>query len=436
MGVVRGLRSGATGVMDQIVLSGTSLAVGLALARELPGEVFGAYAVTLAISLIGLSLQVSLFTDPLVILGAGRAEDEQRAYFGSLLRMQAWIGAGLGVSTVALASIGLLVTPDSQLWAAVAGLGVATVPMHLQIFIRSVLFASFKPGRAFLNDSVHCVLRLAALPLLAALGLLNPFWVLVVHGLATAVSILMASPLLVEILRVLPLPYRSVVAEHWRYGKWMLAASGAHWFSGQSPLVLAAGLLSPLAAAGIKASMYLISPVNVALTGLDGILAPRASRLATEGRGELDRFLMRVMILTTAGSLLYALLLLPVARPLMDFIYKGRYSDYIPIVAILLADTVIRSMARAPVLRMKVNQDTRRIFVGHALCAGTAVTALTLLAPMWGVIGAALSLPIASLVLLAYVAMLPGKAIPSMAAKQPETSGPCSPHRPSPRTTS
>jgi len=432
MGVVRGLRSGATGVMDQVVLSGTSLAIGLALARELPGEVFGAYAVTLAISLIGLSLQVSLITDPLVILGAGRSGDEQRSYFGTLLRMQTWAGAGMGVLTAAIAVIGLRMSPGSEVWAAVAGLAIATAPMHLQIFIRSALLARLEPAKALLNDAIHCALRLATLPLLMSLGMLSPFWVFVAQGIASVVSILFAAGLCAEILRPRQAPWGSVAREHWSYGKWMLGASGAHWFSGQSPLVLAAGMLSPLAAAGIKASMYLVSPVNVALTGLDGILAPRASRLASQDAGGLHRFLVRVFMLTTGGSLLYALLLFPVARPIMDIVYKGRYSDFLPIVTILLVDIVIRSMTRAPVLRMKIDQNTHRIFLAHTLCAVTAVIALGLLTPAWGVTGAALSLPIASLVLLTSVLILSRRPWPSRAMKR-SSSHVLEPASPSPR---
>ncbi len=421
MPVVRHLRSVTSGVLDQVLLSVTSLVVGLALARSLPPESFGAYAVTFAVYLMGLSLQVSLVTDPLIILGARRSEPDQRAYFGTLLRLETLLSLALAALIASLAAVGYRLSGGAAIWAAIAGLGIAQAPMQLQAFIRSVLLARLRPGAALLNDAIHCVTRIAGVPLLASLGLLSPFWVFVVHALAAVISILSALPLCRDLLAARPSPYRIVLAEHWTYGKWMLAASGAHWLSGQAPLVLISSLLSPLAAAVLKACQYLVSPIQVVLTGLESVLAPRASRLASQGEATLDRFLLRVSILTTAGTVLYALLLLPVSRSLMDMIYKGRYTEYSPVVGILLVDTVLRAMSRAPVLRLKVGQDTRRIFIAYAWAAGVAMIAMVLLAPAWGVIGAAVALPLASIALLAHMLALPRGTLASP-AKQHTTS--------------
>ena len=406
---VRGLRSGATGVLDQVVLSGTNLAIGLALAREQAPEVFGAYAVAFAAYLMGLSFQVSLITDPLVILGARRAADHQRAYFAALVRLQTGLSLALSV-LVAVLALGLsLVSGSTDLVSALGGLGIALAPIQIQAFLRSVFLARFRPGATLLNDSIHCGLRLAGIPVLMAMGALTPFWVFSLHALASTISILVAVPLIKDILTASPLPHRSVVKEHWDYGRWMLATSGAHWLSGQAPLVFVSGLLSPLAAAVIKACQYLVSPMNVILTGLDGILAPRASRLGNHGADALNRFLWRLGILATAGSFFYALILLPISRPVMDFLYRGRYSDYTSVVVILLADTILRGMTRAPVLRMRVIQDTRRIFIASAWSAAVGLCALALLAPTWGVIGAAMAVPISSLALLVHLIAIPGR---------------------------
>ena len=65
--------------------------------------------------------------------------------------------------------------------------------------------------------------------------------------------------------------------EHWRYGRWMLATSAAYWGSGQAPALISSAMIDPVAAAILKACQYLVAPLNVAFTGLDGVLAPRTS---------------------------------------------------------------------------------------------------------------------------------------------------------------
>jgi O-antigen/teichoic acid export membrane protein len=180
----------------------------------------------------------------------------------------------------------------------------------------------------------------------------------------------------------------------------------AFWCSGQAPALLAASLLTPVAAAVIRACQYLATPLTVALTGLDGILAPRASRIrATGGEPGLRRFLRLFALGAGAGVILYAVVLLPFVSPVMDLVYKGHYSGYSTIVAILLLDAFLSSISRAPILRLKVLGDTRRVFIGYLWAAGAGLSSLLLLAPLYGILGAAAAAPIASFALLCYLTL-------------------------------
>jgi len=293
--------------------------------------------------------------------------------------------------------------PGATLSIALAGVALAIVPSQLQTFLRAVFFARLRAGAVLANDIIFTTLRLAALGALMAAGALTPLNAILVAGAAALAAALVALPACRDFLTARG-SVSETWSEHWRYGRWLLATAGAFWCSGQMPTVMASSLLSPVAAAIIKACQYLVAPLNVAFNGLDGVLAPRASRVrAGEGAAALARFLRLFAICSGTGVALYALLVLPAAPWIMDFVYKGRYSGYVPIVGVLLLDALLSALGKASILRLKITADTRGIFVGYVWSAVTGLTCLALLAPIWGVMGAAIAAPVSSGTLLVYL---------------------------------
>ncbi len=411
----RGVRAGAVGVLDQVAISLTDLAVGLALARELAPAHFGVYAVVLAISLTAFSVQVCLVTDPLIILGSRRDGADQRGHFAAIARLQAGLSAGLALLVALTAAACALVVPSSGFAPAFGGLAVALVPVQMQLLVRAIFFAQMRPAAVLANDLAQCAVRLGGIALLFSIGALSPPAVFLLTGLASLVAALLAVPFLMAVIRSHPMPLSRALSEHWAYGRWMLASSGAHWVSGQAPVILVSGLLSPAAAAVIKACHYLVAPVHVALNGLDGILAPRASRLSGTGTADLHRFLRRVAIGAGAGAALYGCAVVPFADRVMDFAYKGRYSGYAFIVLLLAVDAALRGAARGPMLRLKIAGDTRSLFLAYSRSAIVGVAALVVLAPLLGLNGAAMALPLASLTLLIFLRTGSRAPVPSPA---------------------
>lgn len=402
-----GVRAGALGIADQVLLSVVNLAAGLALARELEPAAFGVYVVAFAVSLAGASVPLALVTDPLIVLGSPRQGDDQSRYFGALVRLQLFVSVATGASIGLVAALMHLAWGStSQLPSALAAVAVATVPAQMQAYFRAVFFARLRPAAVLCNDLFFSVLRLGALAVLIVTGRLSPLTAILVGGGAALVAALAALPFCRDLFAARPDSLRETWRAHWSYGRWLLATSGAYWLSGQAPTLMASSLLTPVAAAIIKACQYLVAPLNVAFNGLDGILAPRATRLRTkQGQPALSRFLSRFALAAGAGVALYTLVVLPAAPWIMDFIYKGRYQGYVPIVAVLLIDGLFTALGRAPILRLKVLGDTRRIFVGYLWAAAAGLACLASLAPVLGVLGAAVAAPVSSGTLLAYLSI-------------------------------
>jgi len=404
-----GVRAGAFAIADQVLLSLANLAAGLALARELTPAAFGAYVVAFAVLLIGSSVQVALVTDPLVIFGSPRTGASQARYFAALLRIQIILASSLAV-TLGLTAFGLQVAwgQTSEIPIALFGVAIVVIPLQVQWFLRSVFFARLRPATVFWNDLLGAILRLALLAALILSDRLSAFTALLASGLGGLAATAAALPACRDLVIAGAESMKAVWAQHWQYGRWLLATSGAYWCSGQAPALLASIVLSPVAAAVIKACQLIVAPLNVALTGLDGVVAPRASRTcAAEGEEALRRFCRRFAMLAAGGAILYGALMLPFTSSLMEFIYEGRYSGYASIVAVLMLDALLAAAARAPVLRMKVLGETRRIFAAYAWSAAAGLACLALLAPLYGILGAAIAAPVASGVLLLLVFFAP-----------------------------
>ena len=422
-----GLQAGVLGITDQVLLSSTNLAVGLTLAREMPPASFGIYVIVFALSLICASVQVALITDPLVVLGSPREGPSRAAYLAAAWRLQ--LGLSIGLTLIAAAAAGAargVAGAGSELPAALAGLALSVVPLQAQTFIRALFFVRLQPGLVLLNDMLLTALRLGLLAWLAISGNLSTFSVMATAALAAAVAVIAGLVSCRELRASAPSSFATMWEEHWRYGRWLLATSAAYWGSGQAPALISSAMIDPVAAAILKACQYLVAPLNVAFTGLDGVLAPRAARLrVTRGADACRRYLMAVGAACGTAVVLYSAGLLPVIGPLMSWLYRGQYTGYSAIVALFLLDALFTAVSRAPMLSLKVAGRTQTIFFTYLAGAAAGVSALVLLVPTYGVLGAALAAPASSGVVLAgllAVSMAPANeqlASPAVRAVEP-----------------
>ncbi|HEY3176816.1 MAG TPA: hypothetical protein VGK94_13760 [Candidatus Polarisedimenticolia bacterium] len=401
-----GVKAGASGIADQVALSATSLIVGLALASRLDPGSFGVYVIAVAVMLAGSSAQVSLVTDPLLILAAPRSGREQSRYLAALLWIQVLVSLAVAAA-IAISGelLGVAWGSGSQIPTALIAAAASTVPIQLQAFFRAVLFSRLRATAVLFNDLLYCVLRLAGVGLLILADRLAIDTVLLVYGAAASVAAVVGMAQCPDVLAARANQLRPTWAAHWEYGRWLLATSGAFWCSGQAPAILASALLTPVAAAVIRACQYLVTPLNVTFVGLEGVFAPRASKaMAVGGERSLGSFL-RILALTSAVAVLsFALILIPLTPFLLRMLYRGRYAAYSSIVAVLLLDALLSACSRTVILGLKVRGNTRSILIGYLWAAAAGLGALLLLAPTLGILGAAIAAPVSSAILLIYTA--------------------------------
>src|SRR5690242_19498314 len=94
------LRKCLLAVIDQGLISGSNFLLAILLARWLPAEQYGAYALSFAVFVLFSFLQQGLFLEPMSVFGPSTYQKSQREYLGSLLWLQAALAALILIAVV------------------------------------------------------------------------------------------------------------------------------------------------------------------------------------------------------------------------------------------------------------------------------------------------------------------------------------------------
>ena len=326
--------------LDQGLFATSNLAINLLLARWLEPEQYGAFAV-------GFSILTCLFTgysavllEPLLVFGAERYSGRFREYFAIVICSHAAIMAG-AMALLAFAAMASWWGGSLVMAKVLLGLAISAPFIILSWLARTACYARSELRLAVAAGALHLFVAMAVLDVLYCKDRLSPGLAFVAMGLAG----LAGGGWLTAKLRPrwrsphCGLNLRSVLEEHWTFGAWNIIAAGLWWASGQIVFVAAPVFLGLQAVAVLAAMMNLMRPLNplaraftdVFLTSAAGLMDCRLSGLV------VHRFVRRNLLIAIGAVLLYGGLLCAFSRPLLRYIYAGRYDAYSPLLAIITA---------------------------------------------------------------------------------------------------
>src|SRR5437763_16367776 len=80
---------------DQGLTAASNFLLAVLLARQLGSEQYGAWALAFEVFLLVTILYSSFILEPMSVFGASDYKDCMREYLGSVLRVHAWLSAGI-----------------------------------------------------------------------------------------------------------------------------------------------------------------------------------------------------------------------------------------------------------------------------------------------------------------------------------------------------
>ncbi|GIW47798.1 MAG: hypothetical protein KatS3mg078_1675 [Deltaproteobacteria bacterium] len=325
------LKKGSLAVIDQGLFSGANFIVNILLARWLTPEEYGAFAVAMSVFYLLAGFHTAVLTEPMMVFGAGKYRESFRKYLGMLLYghwgIAAIISLALGVAALVTSHY------DSKVLShALAGLAIASPFLLLFWLARRACYVPMRPVWAVIGSAVNLVVVVVGVFFLWRASLLSGFSGLVLLGVAAVVASLVAlAPVRPQVVGFAGNPTVGMVAaDHRGYGSWNILAVAAYWASGQILMLLIPIFLGLAASAVVAAVWNLYRPVSLFMQSLGLVILPTFSRWVDQGvpASELKRRVSRMALLFGVGVALYGLILTAAAKPVLHFLYTGKYDEH------------------------------------------------------------------------------------------------------------
>lgn len=392
---------GAWAVADQGLFAVANFGLGVLLARWLTPAEFGAFTVVYAIFLLLGTLHTAVLTEPMLVFGSARYAGAFRSYLRLLLKGHWLVTLGASALLAAAAAVVMLIGGGTGGDVAMALLGMAfAAPFILFSWLtRRACFARMQPRSAAIGGAIYLALMLIGTFVLhrsGRLGVLTALGVLALASLIAGAWIVWRLHANDSSRTTAPVDPRSVLAEHWRYGRWAIASSALSWVPGNVFFLAlpAAGGLA--ASAGLKALLNLVMPILHANAALATLLLPALARARDGEQGRFRELAFGAAAVFAVGALLYWLLIGLVAHPLIAWLYDGKYVEFAGL--LWLAGILPLTAGIVAVLGASLRALERPDLVFWAYVGSAAVALSAGVGSMWlwGVAGAIVGMLIAS----------------------------------------
>jgi O-antigen/teichoic acid export membrane protein len=380
------VRVGLTGI-DQAVSSLGNFAVGVAVARVAGIAALGEYSLAYATWLVVAALHRSLITDPMAI-----ETDVNQADASFHVKVGLAAELVLGLTAAALFGVvGLILLAVGQ---HAFGISYVTFAPFLPFLVaqdywRWVAFMTAKPAKALINDILFDLVQAGTFVLLLVGGDRSATLAIVAWGVGSAAGTLLGlwqfsvRPTLVGGLQRLRF--------RWSMSKWLVASSAASMGSAQAVIVLAASILGPTGIGGYRAALSLVSGPSLVLIQAGGSIGlPEAAR-ALHQRGWLG--LRRVQRAVTLAGVVsvgpIAIVVLLFSKRLLMLIYGHQFGRFASTADILAISFIAMALHLGAILSLKTTKLMRLLYWTSLLSLVVTLAATAVLAPLFGVLGAA-----------------------------------------------
>ena len=317
-------------MLGQALFAGSHFLVNIFLARWLPAEQYGAFALAFACFLLFSMVYSACIYEPMIVFGSGSYGNNFHSYLAILVRSNLMMLAAVSGSMLAVSLlVGRLYSASAQ--HAFAALAFAAPFVMLTWLGRAGFYARLQPGGAAAGGVLYFCILIGSLFLLHERGRLSPSTAFLGMGLAGLVS---ATFLLIRLgyqWRRIPddLTLKAVAADHWRYGKWSLPSAIVAWFPDNIYYAVLPVLSGLGAAAALRALINLINPVLHILYALSAVLIPTLVRhRQRSGIAGMTRTMKTLLGLFVPASIVYVALLWEFRLALFQVFYGGNYREY------------------------------------------------------------------------------------------------------------
>jgi len=370
------LTKGGLAILDQGFVAGSNFLISIVLARWLPADQYGAYAVAFSVFLLVGMLYQSLLLEPMGVFGASVYKNSLQGYFKATLALHGLSSAVIILVIAPAAGIALKLSGAKSLAGALLGIALAGPLILLFWLAKRAFYIQLSPGPSTIAAFFYCVLTLGSLVLLYKFRWLSPFTALLLMGIG---SLAAAVPLSIYLMRMLApdvdqTSVSDVLQRHWRYGRWALAGSALTWVPVNIFYPLVSSFSGMAQAGELKALVNLTAPVWQPVAALSTLLLPYAARTqetrGSAGAGALSR---QVTLVFMSGTVAYWCALLLFRGPAFHLLYSGRYMGVAYLLPVMALGSIFWSGFVGPANALRAMESPVSVFFAVAMASAAAV---------------------------------------------------------------
>jgi O-antigen/teichoic acid export membrane protein len=391
-------------ITDQALFAGSNFVLNVMLARWLTPSGYGAFSVAFSLFLLLGTAHSALLTEPMTVLGPGKFGGRLPHYLRVLVRDNFRFGLLSSLPLLALGlGFGLFGSPDFALL--FVTLALVSPLVLFSWLVRRACYVRLVPSLAALSGVVYTVLMLGGL-----WGLYRG------HRLSTssALAVMGASSLIAGCATLRPLGVSRTAAPrelrdealhaHWNYGRWAMATHAIGWLPRNIYYLLLPAWGGLAESAALKALMNLMLPATHANSAMAILLIPmlvrardaEASGQTVDNRDTFRRLTYGALALFVLGVAAYWLILTVFHRPLIHWLYGGRYEESGRLLWVLGLSLLAGAAVDVFGAALRALERPDRVFWSNLASTALALSVgLTLLATL-GVMGAAIGLFLSS----------------------------------------
>ena len=380
-------------ILDQGLISGTMFLLNIALARWLTPDEYGTFAIAFSVFLFLSGFQNAIILEPMSVIGPSRYKDQFQQYIWSNLLLHGVFSFGticiLAISALLLSSIGSPLAPS------IFGLAISAPTILLFWLFRRVCYIRAKPEIAFTGSIVYAAIVSSAVVFSKNLEIISPLTAFLILALASAgTSLLLFMRLNLKLFHIIELKrsslFRSVLNQHWTYGRWVIGSAFVNSLVGAIYVPFVGIFLGLSQAGAYKAIQNLMLPIDRSITALGLLVLPWISSQRKTGNDHsLRRITIHASAITSLVSIIYVVIISIGGRWIIEILYdQPFYVDQSMLVPLFGMSTILMAVGFGFSVILKAFEYPKAIFLAQTAGAVITLTAGILLIQWIGLKGA------------------------------------------------
>ena len=392
---LRGIRLSFS-LVDPGATVSAGLLVNLFLARWLPAQQYGAFAVVFALFLFLAGIHYALVIEPMSVNWPANYPRNLADYFEAQIWVHLALTAALAIPLLLVAALLALFGYGGPLPGALLGGGLALPFILLLWLARRMCRILERPVSAMSGSACNLALLVCGLLALQVTHKITPFLAFLFLGFSSLCAALLIFHKLqigLDETRPCNVPWLSAAAENWRYGRWQLGGAVCFASLGQTAMLLAPVFLG-LAAAGKLLAMQIPALLMLQCGAAAAmLLLPSFARESLTGSSKRLRQLAHRVSLSLAGaSLFFAALLYFTAAPVERLLFGGKFANNAWLIPLFMLIPLSAGLASGYSMALRAMRRPHFDLLANRIAAAVSVQTAFLFIPLWGLAGAAITL--------------------------------------------